>query len=204
MSYYSDKVEMPIFETIGEFVGQIFVETVFFRGPVKIYEWLTGKETGIDGYRTEQKKFIKFSAAKKCLLTWETDVDHLKYKLTDELELMNEKLKAHDFKFLKLGGKTIIQPPASISFYSFHFLVQSLAEHRIKTLGVVETIQTIYTTYNDPNSENLIGQTDKGQKFFISLMEDYSKRQFLRINRDIVTIDEFDVSKVKVEIAHSR
>lgn len=195
---------MAIFEVIGEIIAQIFIESVFFSGPVKIYERLTGKSTGLNGYRTEQRKFIKFSAAKKFLVTWETDIDHLKSKLTEGLKLMNEKLKTQDFKFVKLGDKTIIQPPTSISFYSFHFLVQSLAEHKVKTLGVVETARTIYTTYNDPNSENLIGQTDKGKKFFISLMEDYSKRQFLRVNRDIVTSEEFDVSKIKSELAHSR
>ena len=142
--------------------------------------------------------------AKKFLLTWGMDVDHLKDKLTDGLETMNEKLKAGDFKFTVLRDKTIIQPLSSISFYSFHFLVQWLTEHKIKTVGVVESARTIYTTYNDSNSENLIGQTDKGKKFFISLMEDYSNRQFLRINRDIVTSVEFDVTKIKNEIAHSR
>jgi|GEM_PF-6461373 len=195
---------MPIFEAIGEFFGQIFVESFLVSGPVKIYEWLTGKETGIDGYRTEQKKFIKFSLAKKFLLTWEMDMTHLRDKLTDGLETMNEELKTNEFQFTTLRDKTIIQPSSSISFYSFHFLVRWLTEHKIKTVGVVERARTIYTTYNDPNSEKLVGQTNKGKKFFISLMEDYSKRQFLRINRDIVTIEEFDVTKIKREIADSR
>jgi hypothetical protein len=195
---------MAIFEVIGEVIAQIFIESVFFSGPVKIYERLTGKSTRHNGYRTEQKKFIKFSVAKKFLLTWETDIDHLRSKLTEGLELMNEKLKSHNFQFVALGDKIIIQPPTSISFYSFHFLVQSFAEYKIRTIGVVETLRTTYTAYNDPNSENLIGQTDKGKKFFISLMEDYSKRQFLRVSRDIVTSEEFDVSKVKSELAHSR
>lgn len=195
---------MAVFEAIGEFFVTTIFEGLFYGIPVRIYEWITGKDTGVHGYRTEQKKFIKFSAAKKFLLNWEKDLDHLKHELTEGLELMNEKLKAQDFKFVTLGDKTIIQPPTSISFYSFHFLVQYLAEHKVKTLGVVETARTIYTTYNDPNSENLIGQTDKGKKFFITLMEDYSKRQFLRVNRDIVTSEEFDVSKIKSELAHSR
>jgi hypothetical protein len=172
---------MPLFEAIGEFFATIIFEGLFYNVPVRIYEWITGKATGMHGYRTEYKKFIKFSAAEKFLLTWETDLDHLKHELTRRLELLKEELKTQDFKFVTVGHKTIIQPPTSISFYSFHFLVQSLAEHKVKTLGVVETARTIYTTYNDPNSENLIGQTNKGKKFFISLMEDYSKRQFLRV-----------------------
>lgn len=195
---------MPIFESIGEVLGQIFFESVLYSGPVKIYEWLTGKEPKISGYRTEQKKFIKFNVANKLLLTWGQDIDHLEDKLTDALETMNEKLKVNDFHFTPLDDKVIIHPPTSISFYSFHFLVQWLAEYKIKTLGVVETARTVYTVYNDPNSENLIGRTDKGKQFFISLMEDYSKRQFLRINHSIETIDAFDVLRIKSEIAQSR
>jgi len=195
---------MTIFEVIGEIAGRIFIETIFYSGPVKIYEWLTGKEAVVNGYTTRQKKFIKFSAAKKLLITWTTDTVHLTETLGEGLETINEKLRAKDFQFTTLDDKVIIQPPASISFYSFHFLAQWLAEYKIKALGVVETARTVYTVYNDPNSENLIGQTDEGKKFFISLMEDYSKRQFLRINRDIETIDAFDVARIKSEIARSR
>jgi hypothetical protein len=195
---------MVIFEFIGEVVGQIFVETIFYSIPVRIYEWITGKDTGLNGYRTEQKKYIKFSVAKKFLLTWETDIEHLKYKMTDGLETMNEKLQVTDFKFSTIDHRTIIQPPTSISFYSFHFLIQWLTEYKINTVGVVETVQTVYTTYNDPNSENLIGQTSKGKRFFISLMDDYSKRQFLRINRDIETIADYDVLAIKGGLAHGR
>lgn len=137
-------------------------------------------------------------------MTWETEIEHLKYKLLDGLETMNEKLHVTDFEFTTIDNRTVIQPPTSISFYSFHFLVQWLAEHKVKTLGIVETVRTAYTTYNDPYSENLIGQTDKGKKFFISLMEGYSKTQFLRINRDILTNEDYDVVTIKSELAHRR
>jgi hypothetical protein len=195
---------MAVLEAIGEFFATLIFEGVLHSIPVKIYEWITGKDSGVNGYRTEQKKFIKFSVAKKFLLTQDTDIENLKYKIADGLETLNEKLRITDFQFKTLTHRAIVQPPASISFYSFHFLVQWLTEHKINTVGVVETPRTVYTTYNDPNSENLIGQTDKGKKFFISLMEDYSKRQFLRINRDIVTSDEFDVTRIKSEIGYKR
>jgi hypothetical protein len=195
---------MVIFEFIAEVVGQIVVEAVF-NIPVLIYEGVTGKKTRlINGYRTEQKKFVKFSVAKKFLLTWETDIEHLKSKMTDGLATMNEKLDVTNFQFIAIDQRTIIQPPTSISFYSFHFLVQSLTEEKIQTLGIVETVRTAYTTYNDPDSENLIGQTNRGKKFFISLMEDYSKTQFLRINRNIRTNKDYDILTIKSELAHSR
>ena len=192
---------MIIFEVIGEIVGQLFVETIFYSIPVRIYEWITGKDTGLNGYRTEQKKFIMFSLAKKFILTWETDVEHLKYKLTEAFDTLEKKLDVTHFQFTTTGKKTIIHPPPSISFYSFHYLVQWLTEFKINTVGIVETPRTVYTTYNDPDSENLIGETDKGKRFFISLMEDYSRRQFLRMNRDIRTIDAYSVNAIKNSLA---
>ena len=74
---------MAIFEAMGEFIGTIIFEGALHSIPVKIYEWITGKDTGINGYRTEQKKFIKFILAKKFLMTWETDIEQLKSKMTD-------------------------------------------------------------------------------------------------------------------------
>lgn len=74
---------MIVFEAIGEIFGQIFIESVFYSIPVKIYEWVTSKDTGLNGYRTEHKKFIKFNIAKKFLMTWESDIEHLKCKMAD-------------------------------------------------------------------------------------------------------------------------
>lgn len=192
---------MILFEIIGEIVGQVFVETIFYSIPVRIYEWITGKDTGLNGYRTEQKKFIRFSSSKKFILTWETDAEHLKYKLTEAFGTLEEKLDITHFQFTTTAQKIIIHPPPSISFYSFHYLVQWLTEFKINTVGIVETPRTVYTTYNDPDSENLIGETDKEKRFFISLMEDYSRRQFLRMNRDIKTIDAYNVSAIKGSLA---
>lgn len=188
---------MPILEAIGEFVVEIFLESIFYSFPIKIYEWITGKNTGILGYRTEAKKFIKFEVAKKFYLSWETDVANLKGKLKEGLEESDAKQGVDEFQFTRVGEKTVIRPPTSISFYSFHFLVQWLTDRKIKTVGIVETSRTAYTTYSDPNSEYLIGQTSKGKSFFITLMEDYSKRQFLRLNRSIETIKEFSVERIR-------
>jgi hypothetical protein len=191
---------MAIFEAIGEFVIRILLESALYSA----FDWVTGKNKGINGYRTQQKKFINFDVAKKFILTWEVNIEHLRGKLTEGLELLNEETDIKDFHFITIKQKTIIHPPASISFYSFYFLVQCLDNFKIETVGIVETARTSYATYNDPNSENLIGQTDKGKKFFISLMEDYAKRQFLRINRNIETIDDFEVQKIKSELKYSQ
>lgn len=195
---------MAILEVIGELVVQIFFESILYSITVKIYEWVTGKNTGILGYRTEVKKFIKFEVSKKYYLSWETDMANLKDKLKEGLEKSDAKQDVDEFQFTRVGERTVIQPPMSISFYSFHFLVQWLTDRKIKTVGIVETSRTAYTTYSDPNSEYLIGETSKGKRFFITLMEDYSKRQFLRLNKGIETIEEFGVERIREELRQGK
>lgn len=193
---------MTIFDIIGEIAGQILVEAVF-NIPIRIYKWVSGKQIApINGYRTERKKFIKFDVARKAFLVWENNIESLKKKVKYGLEAMNENVDVTAFEFLTIGQRTIIKPSASLSFYSFHFLVRWLAKDDTKTIGIVETARTAYTTYNDPNSENLIGQTAKGDKFFISLGDEHSRKQFLRINRDIKTIADYDVTTVKAGLSH--
>ncbi len=191
---------MPVFEAIGEFIKEIFFEGIITTGPVAIYNAFRGKKTNVNTYKTEKKKFLDFRSASKVMITWEKDINHLKDKLNSGFDAENVRLSANSFQFKAFGNKTMVQPPVSMSFHMFHFLLQWLSEHKIQSVGIVETKRTSYTAYNDPNSENIIGQTDKGQKFFISLTEDYSKRQFLRINRNIQTSDEFDIAQIRSQI----
>lgn len=192
-----------ILEFLGEMVGGILGEAIFHI-PVVIYRWVTGKENStIGGYQTDYKKFVKFDVAKKFLLIADLDIEHLKASVTNGLQTINEKLTADNFQFRAIDHRTIIQPPEIVSFYTFHFLIQWLADHKLETIGIVETTRLVYSVYNDPDSENLIGKTGLGKRFFISLMEDYSKKQFLRINKDIRTIRDYDVLTIKRDLAQS-
>lgn len=115
---------MVIFGIIGELAVRIFAEVLIFSLPVRIYEWITGKDTGIHGYRTEYKKFIKFNMASKCLLAWEADAEDVKYKLTEGLEALGQKLDVADFRFVTIDQRTVVYPRAPISFYSFLIFVK--------------------------------------------------------------------------------
>jgi hypothetical protein len=192
--------DMAILEAMGELIIEIFFESVILEIPAKIYRRVTGRNTESSDYNTEARKFIRFSAAKKFYLVWETDIENLEEKLGAGLNACRGKIKASDFQFTVVDKKTFVQPPPSISFHTFHFLVQWLEQYRYTTVAIVETPWTAYTAYCDPNSENLIGQTSRDKKFFISLTEKYSKRQFLRLNRSIKTIDGFNVEQMREEL----
>ena len=192
---------MALFDVIGEVVGRIFLEAI----PAKIAQGVGGNYSRrVADYRTDEKKYIQFDLAHKLLLTWGNDTGLLKSKLADGLKALNEDLDITAFQFTIMDEKTVVQPPKSVTFFTFHFLVRWLARRNIKTIGFVEAELTTYTTYSDPKSDALIGETDKPEKFFISLREDYSKTQFLRINSSIKTVEEYNVAAIERALAYKR
>lgn len=186
--------------TVLELIGEFFIETFVFEIPGRIYDFLRGRKSKINGYRTQFRRIVKFNTASKQMLLWGVEVNHAKDELGNALRILNESLSTRDFKFERVEGKLIIEPPPHISFYTFHFLIQWVSDAKIKSAGIVRTTRTAYIVYDDINSENLIGQTSRHEKFFITLMEDYSKSQFIRVNNGIKTNDEFDLSLIMNEM----
>jgi len=79
-------------------------------------------------------------------------------------------------------------------------VIQWLNKENQRTAGLVVAQRMTYSFYSDPDSDQLIGRTDKGVGFFISLLEDYSFGHFLRLNKAIVTSEEFSVESLKAHL----
>jgi hypothetical protein len=169
----------------------------FFIG---IFEIFGRRGKGDNEYEIQKKLYFDFSSCNKLLLTKETDELKVKNEINEALSTINEKISSINFVFTKIGNELIIQPNKDIPFYEFHFLVQSLAGVKIETVGLVESKNITYSVYEDTNSINLIGQTDKGDKFFITLLEGYENKQFILLNRSIDINDEYDVEKLKARL----
>jgi len=162
-----------------------------------LYESITRREAPFrDGYRTEYKKYIGFKAARKFCYLGGTKLAYFNYRLPKTLELFGGKETVADFQFKVCDKFTVMLPPQTIPFELFHFIVLDFADHRIETVGVVRTLRTAYTVYRDWDSEGLMGQTGKGTPFFITLTDNYSKRQFLRVNRNLKTNPEFSPAAI--------
>ncbi|MBL0740743.1 hypothetical protein [Chryseolinea lacunae] len=189
-----------MFEIIAETAAEVVVE-VLFRIPVILYRWITGKDgERINDYKTDRKRFIQFEGMKKRILVEERDIALVKSKISETLGELAESLVIDDFQFQTTDQGTIIHAPRSISFFTFHFLIQALGRRDIVAIGLVESTRFAYSAYNDPNSVNVIGQTYMGNRFFISLVEDYSKKQFLRVNNRIKTNPAYKVRALKNEL----
>ncbi|WP_143165137.1 hypothetical protein [Chryseolinea serpens] len=148
-------------------------------------------------YGLGRKRYVNFGKSKKIGLIWETDGDKIKESIVEALASIHEKPDACDFQITTGPTLSVIKPPDSISFYTFHYVIQWLSEANLKSAGLVVSPRMAYSFYNDPDSENLIGRTDRGAGFYISLLEDYGARPFLRMSKYIVTPDVFNVESLK-------
>jgi hypothetical protein len=154
--------------------------------------------------KTIRKRFLTFAKASKFLLINDTDEPFLRKKITEGLETTDEQITADAFRFIIVEQKTIVIPPSGISFNGFNYLVQWMSEFKLHVVGIVETKRIAYTVYKSNDEEmDLIGETDKGEKFFISLEEDFTKRQFLRVSKNIETVEENYISKIRQVVQSS-
>jgi hypothetical protein len=166
----------------------------FFVG---LFEIFTGGEKGDTGYKIQKKVHFNFANCHKLLLVKGANESKVKNEIKEALSTIAEKSKSIDFTFTRLKSELVIKSTNNIPFYEFHFLVQWLTEAKMETIGLIESEEITYSVYSDPNSINLIGQTDKGSKFFITLLEGYEDKQFVSINKDIEINSDYCVEEIK-------
>lgn len=192
-------VEIPM-AILGALFHPLTELALLLTGVIGVTGTILGKDLN-NVYRTKGKRFLTFARCKKFLLTTGTDEGMVKIKVVEFIEATNEKLRIDEFQFASKSEQTITIPPNNISFLEFNYLIQWLTDRKVKSVGLVESTRMAYAVYDDPETENLIGQTDRGEKFFISLVDNFDKRQFLRINNEIELLEEYDISRIKNELS---
>lgn len=191
-------VEIPL--VIIKLTFYVIKEGLFIGFFLDLFGLISGQDINNE-YKTKRKKYLTFSNCNKFFLTSGADEAMVRTKIIEAIESVNEKLRIEDFRFLDASEQTITLPPTDISFYDFNYLIQLLTDGPIKTIGLVESKRLAYTVYDDPDTSNLIGQTEHGEKFFISLVDNFDKRQFLRINDVIELQEEYNISRIKTDLS---
>lgn len=156
----------------------------------------------VAGRKTQRRKNIVFHSFDKYLLLNSPNVDV-------EVQLMEA---ANTDKQSNFGKWTIhrtkdytIIELTDISFYAFNFLIQWLDEafKNVETVGFCINEKLSFTLINDQEGENnMLGVTNGGTTFWVSLYDDLDKMQFLRIDPNILKKSVFATNKVEKLIAH--
>lgn len=149
---------------------------------LKILSDFTSKSLAT-GYKTSSKKQINFSKFKKYIFINSTKVQSIKEQLVESYDTCPE-VNIEGYTIIKTDKYSIIELPNS-GFYGFNFLLMWLKEnlHDTDVYGYATNKRSKFFIYVDPNTDNnLIGRTNKQQKFWVSMYEDLDTHQFLRIN----------------------
>ena len=147
--------------------------------------------TGSDDEEYEgTAKKISFGEYRKYILTTEKDTQIIEKNLIEASETISE-LDISDYKIEGRDDFTIIEVPAS-GFYGFNFLVQWFdSELRKKDVfGYASDSNGSFFLYQDKRTTNsLIGKTNQGKSFSVSMYDDLDKTSSLNMN-DRIKIDK--------------
>jgi len=147
-------------------------------------------------YRGTKRK-INFVNFKRFILTNEIDKNKIAASIQEASETIRE-LDISEHRINQSNGYSLIELP-NAGFYGFNFLIQWLTEELKGTevYGYASNNRTDFFLYQDPlTTNNLIGRTNKGKRFSVSMYDDLDKENALRMNERIkvdkeVTTDFF-------------
>ncbi|WP_299821610.1 hypothetical protein [uncultured Pontibacter sp.] len=136
-------------------------------------------------YNAKRKKKVYFQSADKYILTFSTNEEKVKQSIANGVASL-EAAALPNITYIKSDYALVVQLPKRTEFYLFHYLLQWLDNEGIGNAGFVSGKSTGYVVYQDKNSlNNLIGETESGAKFSVSLYHDYKESQYLMLDRSI-------------------
>ena len=143
------------------------------------------KLVGRHNYKTQGRKNLNFKIFSNYILV-NTISAEIEAQLK-EAEGTCHEVNNLDYQVYRTDKYSIIELP-NISFYGFNYMIQWLASFLKNTevYGFSDSGRSQFITYVDKKDENdLIGLTNTGKKFFVSLYDDLNKQQYLRLNQSI-------------------
>jgi hypothetical protein len=152
-------------------------------------------------YESETKKNIDFENFSKYILLDSQKNDLIQKILIEGLEIIDVPIDQFDHEIKRIDNFLILAIKSKIGFFNFHVLIQNFYTNKIENTGFVEDKELSFVVYQDPNSlNNMIGETNKGERFSVSLYDGFEKGAYLSMNSKI-RIDQkrrFKIVKRKI------
>lgn len=146
---------------------------------------LINRESKSAKKKTKSRKPINFRKFKKYII-----VNSTSEQIESELKEANEscpEVNLDQNTIHRTASYSVLELPR-IGFYGYNFLIQWLDEQMKgqEIVGYASNGRTKFLTISDKDGENeLIGRTNTGQNFWISMYDDLDNKQFLRLNREV-------------------
>lgn len=146
---------------------------------------LINREASGTKQKTKERKQVNFQNFKKYIV-----VNSTSKQIEDELKEADEycpEVNTERLNTSRTNKYSVIETPEN-GFYGYNFLIQWLTDnlkgHEI--VGFASNGRTKFITISNTNGDNdLIGRTNTGKKFWVSLYDDLDDKQFLRFNDEL-------------------
>jgi hypothetical protein len=145
-----------------------------------------GQDQSEERYKSTKNLKFDFQSGIK-YISINAESEKAKEILKDFLSFSYANISFEDFAF-ENTSPTLIKCPNNIPFYDYNLLVQH-SNNEIgnePSCGLFKSDEVSFYCYQDPATvHNIIGQTDKGQKFSVFTLDDLNKKHHIRLNNQI-------------------
>ena len=143
------------------------------------------RESSSTKKKTKERKQINFQNFRKYIIVNSTS-EQIETELKEADECCPEvNLDQHSIS--RTDSYSVIEIPTT-GFYGYNFLIQWLTNNFNKNqiVGLASNGRTRFLTISNTEGDNdMIGSTNTGKKFWVSLYDDLDNKQFLRINPEL-------------------
>ncbi len=143
------------------------------------------RESSSTKKKTKERKQINFKNFKKYII-----VNSTSKQIESELKEADEccpEVNLDQHSISRTESYSVVEIPKT-GFYGYNFLIQWLTNNLNKNqiVGLASNGRTRFlTTSNTDGDNDMIGRTNTGKNFWISLYDDLDNKQFLRINPEL-------------------
>jgi hypothetical protein len=135
--------------------------------------------------KTKERKQINFQNFRKFIIVNSTS-EQIESELNEADECCPE-VNLEDHSIARTDSYSVIEIPRT-GFYGYNFMIQWLTNNFTKNqiVGLASNGRTRFLTISNTEGDNdMIGRTQTGKKFWVSMYDDLDKKQFLRINPEL-------------------
>lgn len=135
--------------------------------------------------KTKERKQINFKNFRKFIIVNSTS-EQIESELNEADECCPE-VNLEDHSIARTDSYSVIEIPRT-GFYGYNFMIQWLTNNFTKNqiVGLASNGRTRFLTISNTDGDNdMIGRTNTGKKFWVSMYDDLDNKQFLRINQEL-------------------
>lgn len=154
--------------------------------------------------KTKESKHVNFQKFRKYII-----VNSISEQIENELKEADDccpEVNIEQLEIKRTEKYLVIETPNN-GFFGYNFLIQWLAEQlkENEIIGFASNGRTRFFTVSNTEGDNdMIGRTNTGKKFWVSLYDNLDDKQFLRINNNLELNSELTTESLEKMVINAK